>query len=203
MSSEKNIAIIIPAAGSSSRMGEPKQLLKWKNSNLLEHAIQTASSLNVNNIVVVLGAFSELIESQTNLDGVHVCFNADWEIGLGKSISYGVLECLKEFPETDGIMVMLGDQPLIGADYLNQLILHFKSSDPMIVASQYGDHYGVPAVFDKRLFAELKRLDFGKGAKGLINKHRKNVQAITERPNLVDIDTKEQYQKLYNANHQS
>lgn len=184
-------------------MGRPKQLLNWKESNLLEHAIQTAKSLPVKNIVVVLGAFSDMIQAQTNLDNVSVYYNNDWERGLGNSIASGVSQYLDEHPETDAIMVMLSDQPMIESDYLKKLMDEFEATNALIVASQYGEEkFGVPAIFNKELFADLTSLDSGKGAKALISKHLREVHSIDEKPNLVDIDTVEQYESLYRINHQ-
>ncbi len=89
MSVKSKIAILILAAGSSSRMGSPKQLLKWKNSNLLGHTISKATQLKVDEIILVLGANSDKIISEIDAKNVKVLINPNWKLGLGSSISAG------------------------------------------------------------------------------------------------------------------
>ena len=204
MNKERHIAVLIPAAGTSSRMGEPKQLLKWKDTSLLGHAVRTAESLKVDVIAVILGAFSERIKAEISSENISIYFNQDWKKGLGSSIGLGLQQLLIDYPETDAVLIMLADQPMIDSSYLEQILNTFKANDAPIVASTYSDeHFGVPAIFDKRIFNDIVSLDSEKGAKDLINSYRTEVLSISEVPNLVDIDTKDQYEQLYNANHQS
>lgn len=199
-----NIVALILAAGQSKRFGSPKQLLKWKESNLLEHAINTVSEANVSKKFLVLGANFNQILKEVDTSKVEVIKNNSWERGLGNSIAFGVNHILKSNANVDGILLILADQPLIDTAYLNVLIDTFKSSDKVqIIASSYfNGKKGVPALFDKRYFKELTKLKGDKGAKALIEKYSKNVSLIEGEHKLSDIDTFEEYEQLYNANHQ-
>lgn len=197
------ITIIILAAGSSSRFGSPKQLLKWKKSNLLQHAIETARASNATQVILVLGANYELIKENINSEGVEIIKNNSWEKGLGTSISVGVKYVMNNRAEVDGILIMLADQPLIDSEYLDKMIANFNSSSQQIIASSYENKkQGVPVIFDKCYFTELKELNDDEGAKHLIRKHLEHVKTVKLDFQNLDIDTIEDYKKLYKANHQ-
>ena len=110
-----NIVIVLLAAGKSSRFGKPKQLLKWKESNLLQYAIETAKGSVASKIEVVLRANYDLILQSINVDSVEVIRNVSWKKGLGSSIAFGVKSMVRNYPEANGVLVMLADQPLINS----------------------------------------------------------------------------------------
>lgn len=198
-----NIIVLILAAGGSSRLGRPKQLLKWRNSNLLQNAVNTATDSDASRTVLVLGAyFSEIIlEIETN--NVEVFKNETWKNGLGNSIAFGVKSVLEKYPETDGVLVMLADQPLIDRSYLNTLINSFEINKKQIIASTYvNKKYGVPVIFDKHYFKELISLNDDEGAKHIITKYISNVTSKKHDVLFGDIDTFDDYERLFLANHQ-
>ena len=79
-------AVLILAAGSSSRMGVPKQLLQWKGTNLLQYCINSVKDINADAIFLVLGANSEKIRSKIDTNQITVLYNHNWKKGLGSSI---------------------------------------------------------------------------------------------------------------------
>ena len=107
---KNDLGILILAAGSSTRMGQPKQLLPWKNSTLLGNTIETAKALT-KNILVVLGAHAELIEEKLPKD-VNRIINIGWNSGMGSSIALGVQQ-LERALGPERILILLVDQPLI------------------------------------------------------------------------------------------
>ena len=202
MSKQSNIAILILAAGGSSRMGSPKQLLKWKNSNLLNNTISKAIELNVKEIIVVLGANADMIIPEIDQSKVNILINKDWENGLGSSISAGVNHILQSNTSINGLLIMLADQPLIENDHYLKLIKDFSSGNKTIIATKYNDSKpGVPALFDKFYFKDLNDLNLDFGAKQLISRYSENVISIKNEQSRLDIDTPEQYQNLYKAYH--
>ena len=202
MPKQSKIAILILAAGGSSRMGSPKQLLKWKNSNLLNHTIYKAIELNLKEIVVVLGANADMIIPKINQSKVNILINKDWKNGLGSSISAGITYINKSFQNIDAALIMLSDQPLIEFDHYLKLIKYFSSKNKTIVATKYNDSkLGVPALFDKIYFKDLIDLNLDFGAKQLISRYSENVISIENEQSRFDIDTPEQYQNLYKAYH--
>ena len=198
-----NIVIVLLAAGKSSRFGSPKQLLKWKESNLLQHALETAKGSLATHITLVLGSNYDLITENIDANSVEVIRNVSWEKGLGSSIAFGVKSVMKINPKVDGVLVMLGDQPLINSEYLNKIIASFYSNRKQIIASTYDNNkQGVPALFDACYFNELIELNDDQGAKRLIKKHSTNVKTIKCDIQNLDIDTLEDYESLFQANHQ-
>lgn len=183
-------------------MGEPKQLLPWKNTFLLNHSINTAVLLNNSETYLVLGANHGLITSKIQRDDISVIYNANWDLGLGSSIAFGVRSVMTSEHDFDGVLIMLSDQPLIDSDYLDGLINLFKAGNNQIIASVYeSKKLGVPALFDTCYFEELSSLNQDKGAKKVITDHIDNVITVSANHLITDIDTKEDYQKLYDENH--
>jgi molybdenum cofactor cytidylyltransferase len=199
---ESNIAIIIPAAGASRRLGSPKQLLKWGSSTLLSHAMKTAEELDQKEIVVVLGAHYDKIRSEIDDNSIQILKNEDWKKGLGSSIAVGVEYLLNAKDDYDAVLIMLADQPLITALYLKAMIEKFKVDQNQIVTTGYesGKH-GVPAVFGKKYFNDLSALTGDRGAGELIKKSASFVTSIGVTPAISDVDTEEDYNKIYKANH--
>ena len=168
MPKQSKIAILILAAGSSSRMGSPKQLLKWKNSNLLNHTICKAIELNAKKIIVVLGANADMIIPEIDHKEVKILINKDWENGLGSSISAGVNHILQSSTGIDGLLIILADQPLIENDHYLKLMNAFSSGNKAIITTEYNDSkLGVPALFSKIYFKDLIDLNSDFGAKQL------------------------------------
>lgn len=197
-----NIAILILAAGDSTRMGTPKQILKWKNTTLLGHAIETVQELKTSKLIVVLGANYEMIKAKIDYYQVEVLVNESWELGLGSSIAFGVNHLLKSETNFDAVFIMLADQPLIDSSYLNRVLDMYEIGKCQIIATSYkGEKQGVPVLFDAIYFEELSQLNDDKGAKRILQKYFKNVSAISADNLVSDIDTLEDYERLYKANH--
>jgi molybdenum cofactor cytidylyltransferase len=201
LNSKSNIALLILAAGNSSRMGEPKQLLPWKNTFLLNHAINTAVHFVNSKTFVVLGANYDLIASKINQTNSKILYHTNWELGLGSSIAFGVKHIMESKQKFDGVLIMLSDQPLIDSNYLDGLINLFKAGNNQIIASVYeSKKLGVPALFDTCYFAELSCLNEDKGAKKVITNHIEKVIKINASHLVSDIDTMDDYERLYNSN---
>ncbi|MFT5436230.1 MAG: molybdenum cofactor cytidylyltransferase [Ulvibacter sp.] len=203
MPSESNIVIIIPAAGASRRIGSPKQLLKWGDSTLISHAIDIAEELGQKEIVLVLGAYYDKIKAEIDNRSIRTLKNEDWENGLGSSIAAGVEYLVKSLDTCDAVLILLPDQPLIVPFYLKTMIDKFKVGENQIIATKYGSgKYGVPALFDKKYFEKLRGLTDDRGAQELIKQSAKFVTTVDINPLISDIDTEEDYKKIYKANHQ-
>lgn len=199
---QSKIAILIMAAGESTRMGRPKQLLEWKDSNLLNHSISKVTQLKPDDVFVVLGANSDFIKSKIESKQVNILTNKNWKKGLGNSIGFGVYTISKALQDIKGILVMLADQPLIEKDYYAFLINRFTPDSHQILATEYSDgKLGVPALFDKTYFQELSDLNSEFGAKHIIQKYSDNVESVKNAQANIDIDTFSQYVQFYKENH--
>lgn len=188
---------ILLAAGASTRMGEIKQLLPWKNSTLLDYSIEQLIQSNLDHLVVVLGANEEVIRENANLQDTDVVINTDWEKGMSTSIATGLGHLLKKMPNIQSVLVALSDQPLLDSKYYNKLIERSLDLDNKIVCSAYSDQFGVPAIFDREYFDNLLNLDGHGGARALIRGGEVKIATVRAGDLAVDLDTKESYNRIY------
>lgn len=189
----KNIAIIILAAGSSSRLGRPKQLLKLEGKTLLQKSI--AAALNVSkNVIVVLGANENLIRPTISDSPIEIVLNENWANGMSSSIRTGM--SVLENKKCEAVLIMLCDQPFVNALLLEKMVSVFEKSEFPIVASEYEGKVGVPAIFDVSFFPKLKTLEGQKGAKALIMNNLKQVERFAFEKGKIDIDTEEDWKKI-------
>lgn len=191
-------SIIILAAGKSSRMGKPKQLLPFKGKTLIENAIDAAKESAIGEVVLVLGANSKNILEQIDQENISVCVNANWQQGVASSIVKGLQISMKTNPELKGVLIMTGDQPFVTADLLNKLILKYENTRLPIIASTFKDTMGSPAFFDKSLFSKLLELKGDVGAKKIIMQNKNSTACIPFQKGEIDIDTQQDYDNLKN-----
>jgi len=192
----KSIGIIVLAAGASTRMQEPKQLLEFEGKTLLRRAVETAISTNCQPVVVVLGAnFNETLAEIRDLP-VDVCHNTDWRKGLSSSLQCGIENMLNLNPNIDAFIATLADQPFVTANHLRDFIKRFRETKNPIIAAKYNETNGVPALFSKEIFNEFKEISGDKGAKKILKKHQNTLISIDLPEAAHDIDTKEDYLKI-------
>lgn len=188
---------IILAAGASTRMGSAKQVLPWKNKNLLQHVMDEIRSSGLEAIAVVLGAGRDKIESQIEFGEVDPVFNEQWEGGMASSIVAGMTHLLEKLPSMRGVLIALADQPLLDRHFYNQMRNMHTDNRNKIIASFYSGELGAPALFDKRFFDELMNLRGKQGAKALLRLHESHVIRISAGDKAIDLDTKEKYEHFY------
>ena len=199
MSSPNDIAVIILAAGSSSRLGEPKQLLEHDGKSLLQKAIDAAINAHTNPVIVVLGANADQISKEINKSKIQVIINSEWEEGMASSVRVGLNEVLFSSPSTEVVILMVCDQPYISPDLIKDLIDTYKQTGNPIVTCNYGEAIGPPALFHRSLFNELMELNGDVGARKIIQRHSDKVATVLFTKGKIDIDTKEDYDALKNS----
>lgn len=183
------ITIIVLAAGSSSRMGQPKQLIELNGYSLLEHAVRIAKNSKADQVLVVVGSDGERNMEAINHLAVEVVMNHQWNEGMGSSLKTGLITCLEKFPQTRAILVLVCDQPHVTTGHLNSLMNTYAQTHSSIVASRYASTVGVPAVFDHTLFQALLNLPNNQGAKNIILNYQTNLVAIDLPGGEIDLDT--------------
>ena len=187
-------AIILLAAGPSSRMGQSKQLLPIGNVSMIRHAISIVDQSGLRPVVVVLGANDDKLRNEIGKTEVELVSNPSWKNGMGSSLKAGISFINQKFPDTDAIIICVCDQPLLTATHLKRLLTkHIESSKP-IVASQYGESGGVPALFHKSLFKDLVALYDGQGAKKIILQRPLETAWVEFPEGVLDLDTPEDYE---------
>lgn len=187
---------IILAAGGSSRLGQPKQLLHFKGKTLLRRAAEAMAASICEPVIAVLGAESEKTAAEVAGLPVHTCFNENWKTGMGSSIKSGMDEMLRVAPAISAVVIMLCDQPFITTENLNQLAAKFSETQKPIVAAQYNGVSGVPALFSREMFGALSQIKGDKGARDLIRKQVTAIETVEMKEAATDIDTLEDADRL-------
>ena len=193
--SGKKISGIILAAGSASRMGKTKQLLPFGEKTLLGQVIQNAGESELHEIIVVLGHRADEIEQAINFSGTKVVRNTAYSKGQSTSLIKG-LENVSSI--CDAAMFLLADQPLVTAAIINMLIDKFKTSNAPIVIPYCNGIRGNPVIIGSPLFHRLNSLSGNTGARALFNEFKESILKvpISNEAILVDVDTKDDYEKL-------
>lgn len=191
---------VILAAGSSSRMGSPKQTLQFKGNSLLRRAALAALGASCSPVVVVIGANADSCRRELDQLAVREAFNPNWETGMASSIRAGIEELVSMEPDAAAAVILLCDQPHVTSEVVSSLISTRQATGKSIIASAYGGSFGVPALFSKTLFPELTTLEGRSGAKEIIKKHVSSAHLLPFPQGEVDVDTPEEFSRLIRAN---
>lgn len=187
-------SILILAAGSSSRLGQPKQLVEFQGETLIHRITRTALSI-CDDVLVVLGANAELVEQDLHpfSEQIKTIFNPNWQEGMGTSIRIGTE---KLAPNTDAIIILLCDQPYVSSEKLQKMLQIFANFHQPIIACEYKNQLGVPMLFDKTIFPELLNLQGDRGARAFLHKYTGRIGIVDFQEGGFDIDTLEDLNKL-------
>lgn len=188
-----NIGIIILAAGSSARMGRPKQLLPVDGESLLHKATRSALQSKASNVVVVLGSNEKDHRHAIKDLRVDIIENPNWQSGMGNSLKTG-LKYLSGKTTVSGVIIMVCDQPSVTSDHLNELANAYEKTGKPIIASYYSGSPGVPALIARELFAELMVIEDSQGAKRVIQAYPNEVVLVSLLGGEIDLDTPDEYQ---------
>jgi molybdenum cofactor cytidylyltransferase len=200
LSTEIKYGIIILAAGNSSRLGEPKQLLSYQNSSLIRNVVEQSLAIPETIVMVVTGASAELVEHELADKKILVARNAEWSTGMASSIKTAVTQILRLYPSLDALLITVCDQPFLKSNTLNVLIAEYNKTGKNIIASAYNNTVGTPVLFSKKYFTDLQKLQGQEGAKKIILNHPEDVSSISFPSGEIDIDTRDDYNKLLGNN---
>jgi molybdenum cofactor cytidylyltransferase len=192
------VGIIILAAGSSSRLGQHKQQIKVEGKSLLERTTQAALDSGAHPIIVVLGNQAATHKKIIEPLPVSMVIHEDWSKGMGSTLKAGIQSLLKDYPETEAIIISVCDQPYLTADHFKKLISVYSNTSSEVVTSHYKDTKGVPALFSKSLFQKLLQLEDEEGARKIIQQHKGTIALVPFEKGEVDIDTPEDLNYLLN-----
>jgi molybdenum cofactor cytidylyltransferase len=190
----KNIAILVLAAGKSSRMNSIKQLEKINNKTLLDITLEKVNNLFSENVFCVLGANADEIKQGITSKNIQFINNKNFENGLSASIVSGINYFNENKLNFEGLFILLADQPAIETWYLESMLNLFQKNNDTIIASNYGNKLGVPVIFPKKYFTDLLLIIGDKGAKEFINKRKNEIIHPELTTNFFDIDTKSDLQ---------
>jgi molybdenum cofactor cytidylyltransferase len=190
------IAALVLAAGGSSRLGAPKQLLRWGDTTLLGHIVDALRELPFDEIFVVIGSSGDQILDQVDMTGVTVIENPEWEEGMASSLRVG-LDAVLRLSRAEAVGIFLGDQPEISEDVVNGLLEARRSTKRQAIVPKYRYVWGNPVLVERSLWPRLMSLEGDEGAKGLFQAHPEWVQEVwfEQRPPR-DIDTRADFDEL-------
>lgn len=186
------IGAIILAAGASSRLGRPKQLLRYHGESLIQRSVRTASHVAEATVAVLGASYQEVRQEIRHLD-THAVFNLDWNKGMGNSLKFGLYELNRYSPGLSGAIIMTCDQPLISPQFLKQMTEAHEEGHA-IVAAAYNGIVGIPVLFDRMYFKEILKIDDLRGAKPLLKKY--DVFSMPFPEGSLDVDTPEDWEYL-------
>lgn len=184
---------IILAAGGSSRMGQPKQLMLCGGQPLVVRAAEAALTSPAWPVVVVLGANAAAIRPALSRLAVLIAENPAWAEGMASSIRAGIA-ALQQFSRSlDAALLALCDQPAFSDDIIRRLVAAQSSTGRGIVAANYRGRNAAPALFRREYFSQLAALTGEEGARHLLNGDPSQVAAVPLPELALDLDTPQDY----------
>jgi molybdenum cofactor cytidylyltransferase len=192
---------VILAAGASTRMGRPKQLLPVGGKSLLRHVTDIVLASPAWPVVIVLGAQAEVIRPAVARLPVLIVDNPDWAEGLASSIRAGIRVIDSFSLSLEAALLVLCDQPGLSTEIITRLDGEHHRTGKSIVAARYDDHPGPPALFARRHFHELLELHGAGGARPLFARHADALATVAFPELAADLDTPADYQAFLTHRH--
>ena len=186
---------IVLAAGTSSRLGRPKQLLELHGKPLLQHVVDTATAAPLDEIVVVLGYEADAVREVIAFpERARVVVNADFALGQSTSLRAGIDAA---GASSDAVVIVLGDQPGVSAELIALVVQTWLETGAPIVRATFRGAPGHPVLFARSEWGALRDVGGDRGARDLlagVPERVRDVEMGTDPP--PDVDTWEQYERL-------
>lgn len=192
----QSTGIVILAAGNSSRMGRPKQLLPFNGSTLIRRITAEAVKVSDHAVAVVLGACQEVIAPEIKEFDILTVVNEEWQQGMGKSISVGLKALTDKHPAITRVILVVADQPYVTAELFEKMIRQQLSSGKGMIACAYDGITGTPVLFSHKYFQALLNLGGEAGARKIVQQHPADVDVVTFEAGAIDIDTLADYKNV-------
>ena len=194
------VSAVILAAGKSERMGRPKLALKLGERSLVGCVVESALLSRAGEVIVVLGKDLDELHSEVKTmasssgKGVRVVFSENPEQGMSFSMRLGIAAVSEK---ADGVLFLLGDQPLVRPEHIDAIISRFEKGDVLIVHALYNGKRGNPVLFSASLLGELRAVRGDKGGRDVLAAHESQAAGV-ELPVWVgqDVDCWDDYVQL-------
>ncbi|MRS02790.1 nucleotidyltransferase family protein [bacterium] len=192
--SEQTVAAIILAAGASSRLGRPKQLLDWFGKPFIKQLIEIAHRAKLDPVIVVSGSGHEEVENAIQDDDVTIVYNQEWQKGQSSSMQAGCKALMGK--EAKSFIIFLCDQPQVPVELVERMIAESKRDDLDIVATSVQGKICPPTLFKTKCIEGIMTLHGDQGGRALFNSYRTQILDWQDARLLQDSDTEEDYYKL-------
>jgi molybdenum cofactor cytidylyltransferase len=192
------VGAIVLAAGASTRMGRAKQLLPLRGSTVLAQTLENVRTAKVDEILLVLGSSAVAISQQLPqaiLEGLKVVVNQAYGQGMASSLREGL--CALD-QQSDAALIILGDQPFIRPQTLNQIVEEYRRSGAQIVIPSYQGKRGNPVLLDRSVFSEVMALEGDVGCRAIFGNYLEGILKVEveDMGVLLDIDDQGDYERL-------
>jgi molybdenum cofactor cytidylyltransferase len=183
-----NCAMILLAAGGSTRMGRPKQLLEFKGKKLITIVVERLLACRKFPVIVVLGELSKEIAPYCKLEGVSIIQNINWQSGMASTIQCGLEFAEFGFDDVSHVLFALCDQPFVEAEHYYALVEASEAHPDKIIAAYYGGQAGAPMIFPRSYFPMLARLTGDQGARAVVRNLQADVIQVSMPTAAMDWD---------------
>lgn len=187
------LTAVVLAAGESKRMGQTKQLLPWGNTTVLGQVLQNLNASTIHDTLVISGHDAEAIEAIARAEATNAIRNTQY--ASGEMIS-SLQTAVSQLPaNTEAILVMLADQPLVTPAIIDHILTAYRQGQGDIIAPVYDGQRGNPVLISRRFFAELLELPDGSAPRDLLKQHPEAIHLIEAGDNsvLIDLDNEDTY----------
>lgn len=195
---DRALGAVVLAAGGSTRLGHPKQLVVHEGLALVARAAGAALRAGAHPVVVVVGADADAVSAVLSELPVVQALNPRWADGIGTSLARGLRAIIEHAPALAGVLIVLADQPLVDDASLTRLVAAWSEADATaadgethgtIAAAAYAGTVGVPAVFGRAHFDALRSLPPAAGASVLLRAGGAHVVRVPMLEAATDLDT--------------
>ena len=185
---EPGLHALVLAAGSASRFGSPKQLVRIGGQPMLHRAVSQATEVVGHAVTVVLGAYADQLAPLLKHSSASVVINRHWEEGMASSLRVGIAS----LPGScDGVLIVLADQVSVTTFDLKRLATAWKRQPEWLIAATYDGHVGVPAIFPRTSFPAFSDLRGDAGARSILQRHADRCLRVPMPNAAIDIDRPE------------
>lgn len=181
---------VILAAGAATRFGSCKLLANYCGRPLMAYALDAVQALMPNKIILVTGAYRELVEkycSQLQINNLQMVYSENWQLGMGHSLASGA----EVLDNTNPLLIVLADQPWVSAKDLSEMLQLWKENSTQIICASFAGTLGVPAIFPAEFKTALKGCSGDRGAKQILLQHPERVISVPMPSAEFDVDTQE------------
>ena len=193
------ISAVLLAAGSARRFGGQKLLASVPREGssipLVRLSVICLLAAKLERVVVVVGRDGELVRQCLADLHLELVANAEAETGMSSSLRLGVTEAARRWPDSDGILIALGDQPIVDREIIEAVVTQLRrdadgACAPAIVAPRFQGRLGTPVLFTSQLVPELLALRGDRGARSVVERDLSRVRFVDfDRPPPLDVDT--------------